>query len=125
MNAKQKQIINISFVAAIAVVIGLIFFLSGQMNEENVARSPQQIYPIYDGPGTGHGFGYDIVYTIERHATYDGKEMAIIFSGAQGEGHVEIWSPIPDLVALPDGSTFQLSEAESWDKAFKVLKRGT
>lgn len=64
------------------------------------------------------------MYTVERHATHNGVEMAVISSGARGEERVEIWSPIPDLVALPDGSTFQLSEAESWDKAFKMLKRG-
>jgi hypothetical protein len=115
-----------------AVAIGWVFmFASFPIPEQEMNASPQRIYleQIYlahlahEEPGTGHAFGYNIVYTVERHTTLDDREVVVISSS--GESHVEIWSPIPDLVALPDGSKFQLSEAESWGKAFKVLKHGT
>lgn len=82
--------------------------------------SPQQIYPAYEGPGTGHGFGYDIVYTIKRHTTHGGKATVVVSSGALGEEHVEIWSPIPSLVALPDGRKFRLTRAENFARALRL-----
>ncbi len=112
----MKNTISLVVIAVIMFVTGALLFITSP------AKSPQQIYPANKGPGSGHSFGYDISYTVVRHATLDGKKLAVISSREKG---VEIWSPIPDLVDLPAGSTFQLSEAESWNKSFKVLKRGT
>ncbi|MEX2013818.1 MAG: hypothetical protein WD896_00485, partial [Parcubacteria group bacterium] len=82
--------------------------------------SPVQIYPAYIGPGTGHGFGYGIEYTVVGHASHDGRLHAVITSGAPGEGYVQIWSPIPDLVVLSPGTKFRLARAESFSRALQV-----
>ncbi|MEX0909819.1 MAG: hypothetical protein WDZ75_00825 [Candidatus Paceibacterota bacterium] len=113
---------NIIFYSIIVVIIGLVLLGA---KEQEIDRSPERLFPsYYEGPGTGHGFGFNIIYTIERHATHDGKEMAIVSSSARGEEHVEIWSPIPNLVALPNGSKFRLREGDVWEKSFRLLKRG-
>lgn len=90
-----------------------------------VTKSPALISNTqYAGPGSGHAFGFDVEYIVTKHVIHNGITTAVVTSSAKGEENVEIWSPIPDLVALPDGSTFKLAESDSWNTSFKLLRRG-
>ncbi len=109
----------VGMVTLIVVLVGYgIFFAT---DPTPAPRSPALIGENTD-PGTGHAFGFNIEYTIVRHEMHDGVPMAVIHSGAPNEEHVEIWSPIPQLVELKDGSSFLLHEKETWDEAFELVK---
>lgn len=69
-------------------------------------------------PGSGHAFGYGVVYTIVAHKKYDGKMHIVARSEEPG---VEIWSPIILLVAMKDGYKFSLSKDDSFEKALRIV----
>lgn len=98
-------------------------YQNGIKAQQEQPHSPVQLTE-HDGPGTGHAFGFNIEYTVVRHETYGGVPMAVVHSGAPNEESVEIWSPIPQLVELKDGSSFILHEKETWDEAFELVKIG-
>ena len=80
-------------------------------------RSPAPL-SAHQGPGSGNAFGLGIVYTVQRHAEYNGKQMVVCISNEPG---VQIWSPIPKLVQLHDGARFTLREADSLEQGLTIL----
>jgi hypothetical protein len=69
-------------------------------------------------PGSGHAFGYGVVYTIVAHKKHDGRTYVVVKSDEPG---VEIWSPIILLVAMKDGYKFTLSKDDSFEKALHIV----
>jgi hypothetical protein len=82
------------------------------------------VSPDHRSEVENHLITANIEYTVVRHETYGGVPMAVVHSGAPNEESVEIWSPIPQLVELKDGSSFILHEKETWDEAFELVKIG-
>lgn len=73
---------------------------------------------------TSHDFESGVVYTIESHDTIDGKKMVAVSSGSESgtEAYVAVWSALPDLVTLPDGSKFRILNARRWNQAIEVVE---
>lgn len=69
-------------------------------------------------PGSGHAFGYGVVYTIVAHKKHGGRTYVVAKSDEPG---VEIWSPIILLVAMKDGYKFTLSKDDSFEKALHIV----
>lgn len=113
-----------------ALIVGLLsililsFFLKKEEGAQKAPRSIKQVSTVYTGPGSGHGFGLNVVYTIEYHTTYNNKDVVVISSTADGEDCVQIWSPISELVLLPDGSMFWLKAENSDTFNPIVVRRG-
>ena len=101
------------------VLIGIaaLSFASSYFGDASAPRSPKRVYlpnTLHVHPGSGHGFGYKVVYTVAAHKKYEGKTYAVIKSD---EPDVEIWSPFPLLVAMKDGSSFHFTKAPSFEEA--------
>lgn len=84
-------------------------------------HSPKRVYlpnTLKVHPGSGHGFGYGVVYTVTAHKKYEGKTYAVIKSA---EPDLEIWSPLTLLVAMKDGSSFRFTKAPSFEDALHTI----
>lgn len=105
------------------VILGLvaISFAWSNLGEKSDPHSPKRIIlpqTLDVPPGSGHAFGFGVVYTIVAHKKYAGRTYAVIKSD---EPDVEIWSPLLMLVALKDGSSFHFTEGSSFDKSLHTI----
>lgn len=110
----------LSLLAAVVVASFVSSYLSDE--QKPAPRSPARIDAPYtqpnEMPGSGHAFGYGVIYTVAKHEPYNGTTHAVVVSNEPG---VEIWTPIPKVLALTDGTKFHVVKASSFDEALKVI----
>ena len=111
---------RLRIVGALAIVAIFIASIVLAFVQHAESRSPALIYSEHEMLGSGHAFGFDMVYMVIDHKTHNDVLYAIVTSNEPG---VEIWSPIPRLLNMPVGTKFRLTkEADNFDKALQLIR---